>query len=236
MIKFALSIPLCALVVGCSSLFNPVGQTKYECNRKEDPNSPHCHSFQAVETSTNGDLPKSRYGQQFDLGEYDKLTGIAPITPAPPAAASAASATEAGMSASSSAPQSTDKPKKRPLLPHEHTTEPLKGQPVRVGPIIMRTLVSRYVDDGDRLHESSVVFREVSGNRWQGFAPTGTSSKTEFTPSKPLYPHIPTPAAVAASGQSAATTPPNQKPSGNRNDFPQPGAAPTETSGGPLPD
>ena len=58
-----IAISLCAVPVlsGCPAAFNPIGSNSYDCNRKQDPSSIYCHSFKAVEASTNGELPPSRF-------------------------------------------------------------------------------------------------------------------------------------------------------------------------------
>jgi conjugal transfer pilus assembly protein TraV len=66
------------VLTGCSSAFNPMGSNSYDCNRKQDPSSPFCHSFKAVEASTNGELPDSRFDTELKFSDYDKATDIAP--------------------------------------------------------------------------------------------------------------------------------------------------------------
>jgi len=45
-----------AMLAGCS--FNPIGESKFDCNRKENP-SEYCRSFKALERSTNGPFRKA---------------------------------------------------------------------------------------------------------------------------------------------------------------------------------
>jgi hypothetical protein len=64
---------------GCSNAFNPIGTNTYDCNRKQDPSSIYCHSFRAVEASTHGELPDSRFDRELKFSQYDKATEIAPV-------------------------------------------------------------------------------------------------------------------------------------------------------------
>ena len=77
--KMAVIASALASLGGCASMFNPIGDNKYDCNRKENPDSPYCHSFRSVERATSNDIPDSRYDQSMSIAEIDKLTGIAPV-------------------------------------------------------------------------------------------------------------------------------------------------------------
>jgi len=140
-----------AMLAGCS--FNPVGESKFDCNRKENP-SEYCRSFKALEKSTNGPLPESRFDKEFKMSDYDRATGIAPDTPVQtPGAAVAAG-----------------------VLPHQRpnaSNELVAGMPLRRAPVVQRVYIKRFVDENDSLQEDVVVYREVKGPRWAGFDGAG---------------------------------------------------------------
>jgi conjugal transfer pilus assembly protein TraV len=153
-----------SLLAACS--FNPVGESKFDCNRKENP-SEYCRSFKALEKSTNGPLPESRFDKEFKMSDYDRATGIAPDSPdrmpAPGAAAGAR------------------------LLPHQQLNalgSPVAGMPVRKAPVVQRVLIKRFVDENDNLQDDVVVYREVRGSRWSGFESAGPENHAPGA-----YPH-----------------------------------------------
>lgn len=155
-----------AMLAGCS--FNPIGESKFDCNRKENP-SEYCRSFKALERSTNGPLPESRFDKEFKMSDYDRATGIAPDAKVAATGSSAA----AGMGAG--------------LLPHQRLNaggELVAGMPVRKAPVVQRVYIKRFVDENDSLQEEAVVYREVKGARWAGF--DGTAQETQMPGA---YPH-----------------------------------------------
>ncbi|NHR07801.1 TraV family lipoprotein [Chromobacterium haemolyticum] len=154
-------------LTGCSSMFTPMGDDKWDCNRKQDPNSPHCRSFKAVESGTSGPLPASRFDREFNLSEVDALNKIAPE---PSRNKNIAAQVNLG------------------ALPHQRITAPsIAGLPVREGPVIQRTLIKRWVDENDTLNEGSVVYREIRGNKWAGFTAVNRSQDGGINPN--VYPH-----------------------------------------------
>ena len=58
-----------ATVSGCS--FAPIGENRFDCNRKDNPNA-YCRSIKALERSTQGELPETRYEKQFNMQDYDR--------------------------------------------------------------------------------------------------------------------------------------------------------------------
>jgi hypothetical protein len=141
---------LAAALTGCS--FNPIGESKFDCNRKENP-SEFCRSFKALVKSTDGPLPESRFDKEFRMSDYDRATGIAP-DPAAAAAAGGAGAADSGR------------------LPHQRMNpigDPMAGMPVRKAPVVQRVFIKRFVDENDSLQDDVVVYREVKGARWSGF-------------------------------------------------------------------
>ncbi|WP_371765571.1 TraV family lipoprotein [Massilia sp.] len=151
-----------ALLAGCS--FNPVGESNFDCNRKENP-SEYCRSFKALEKSTNGPLPESRFDKEFKMSDYDRATGIAPD--------SQAHASDPRLGAG--------------VLPHQQmnaNTEPVAGMPLRRSPVVQRVFIKRFVDENDSLQDDVVVYREVKGAHWVGFHSAGQDAQMPGA-----YPH-----------------------------------------------
>lgn len=213
-----LAMPACVvlLLAGCSSAFNPIGSNTYDCNRKQDPTSIFCHSFRAVEASTNGPLPDSRFDTELKFSQYDKATDIAP--PARPDIARPPLLTGSGEpirlgSGGMASPGSA-----------ASDTVPPADLPVRAGPVIQRTWIKRFVDDNDMLTSNLTVFKEVVPSRWTGFDGGNPAGAV-----RGAYPHLVADPAAMASGvaAAAATLPQPAPPPLSNNDFIQPG--------GPLP-
>jgi conjugal transfer pilus assembly protein TraV len=151
--KFAPLVALALLTAGCS--FNPVGESTFDCNRKENP-SEYCRSFKALEKSTDGTLPESRFDKEFRMSDYDRANGLAPDAPAESKAAN---------QPSGNAPLAL-------LLPHNRTgqsTDLVPGAPVRRAPVIQRVLIKQFVDENDMLQGDVVVYKEVQASKWTGF-------------------------------------------------------------------
>jgi hypothetical protein len=141
-------VAITASLAGCS--FNPLGESTFECNRKENP-SEYCRSFKALERSTNGPLPESRFDKEFRMSDYDRATGIAPVNAKGNPAAGMANAAR---------------------LPHQRfdpAREPVEGMPLRKAAVVQRVFIKRFVDENDSLQDDVVVYREVKGPRWAGF-------------------------------------------------------------------
>jgi hypothetical protein len=190
---------LVLVLQGCASQMNPVGETKFDCNRRQDSKSVYCRSFKAVEASTSGEIPPSRYDKEYKQSEFDRMTGIAPDDDG------------------SSTPSQSNKASKPALLPHQFRQEaPLVGAPVREGPVIQRVWIKRFVDGRDLLTENTVVYKEIRGTRWAGF----DEGQNALTLNPKAYPHKPTePQPItAANGQ---TNSPDSRQSGAP-DFSQP--------------
>ena len=155
---------------GCASVLTPLGSNTYDCNRKENPASPYCHSFKSVEGSTAGEIPQSRFDETMRLSDLDRMTGIAPpegnrpgVTPAAPGGAA-----------------NSAKPLARPV--------PLEGLPVREGPVVQRVWIKRFVDDNDLLVSDTMVYKEIIPSHWQGFPHIEGDSSARGGSS---YPHRP---------------------------------------------
>ena len=204
---------------GCTNLFTPLGDNQYDCNRKENPDSPYCHSFKSVEAATTGPVPDSRYDQVMKLAEQDKLTGIAPVR--------VATANEPGDPAShhdkgNDSGNGTSHQEVR--LPHQAentaSTAALDGLPVRTGPVVQRIWIKRFVDGSDLLTSDTTVYKEIIPTHWAGFpAPQDAQSPSvggTLVPHKPQAAPLPQKIPAAASAESAVTQLP-------RNEFRQPG-------------
>ncbi len=198
------------LLQGCASQMNPVGEAKFDCNRKQDSKSPYCRSFKSVDASTSGDLPQSRFDKEFNIGEFDRLTGISPDeTPG-----------EKDKASKSAAPKVV-------VLPHQVRLEPaLAGAPVREGPVVQRVWVKRFVDGSDLLTENTVVYKEIKGTRWAGFDAPGSSAYQD----QKVYPRRPADQQQSAPPQSQqqpgapVEQQPRPAPTQSNSEFNQPGA------------
>ena len=161
------SLALCAaagLLLACASVLTPLGDNHYDCNRKENPQSPYCHSFKAVEESTAGAIPRSRYDETLRLSDLDRLTGIAPASAGTAAAIGSqpGSMRLPGMSGGAALGQGGAPTSAPPSL---------EGMPVRLGPVVQRVWVKRFVDGNDLLVGETVIYKEIMPSRWSGFEP-----------------------------------------------------------------
>ncbi len=200
-----IAVMLLATLAGCAAQMNPIGEAKFDCNRRQDAKSPYCRSFKSVDAATTPELPESRFDKNFSISELDKLNGIAP---------------------DSSSPAEADKrgPAVATLLPHQRRSEPeLTGAPVREGPVIQRVWIKRFVDGRDVLTENTVVYKEIKPTRWAGFD-TKTISISD-TKNYPRRPAEQTPASFQNQA-SQAQTPPAQRPP----EFSQPNSSSSDAS------
>jgi conjugal transfer pilus assembly protein TraV len=203
----SLKISTAALIVatfaGCS--FNPIGESTFDCNRKEHP-SEYCRSFKALEKSTNGPLPESRFDKEFKMSDYDRANGIAPDSETDTRARD-------------------DKPRALAVLPHQRITpvgEPIAGMPVRKAPVVQRVFIKRFVDENDNLQDDVVVYREVKSARWTGFEANG---ETAHAPS--AYPH--------RAKENYAVAANNDEPSPQQPNLAQPGSDTDGAAGSAIP-
>ena len=188
---------IASVLTGCS--FAPIGENTFECNRKSNP-SAYCRSFKALEKSTNGDLPESRFDIEFKMSDYDKATGIAPTDQEQGAVAGVT-------------------PVAGGALPHNASKQGgrldglkgVEGMPVRRTPVVQRTWIKSFVDDNDMLQGSTRVFKEVQGATWSGFESAGKNGGA----GRPVKPHR----AQATTNSAPA---PSDRP--EQTDFSQPSA------------
>lgn len=152
-ITTAAAIAVLATLSACS--FNPIGESTFDCNRKENP-SEYCRSFKALERSTNGVLPESRFDKEFRMSDYDRANGLAPD----------------GVQEKSSV-RSEQLPSLA-ALPHNRgnaqQSELVSGAPVRRAPVIQRTWIKQFVDENDMVQGEQKVYKEVESSRWTGFS------------------------------------------------------------------
>lgn len=151
---------LAILLSGCAAQMNPIGEAKFDCNRRQDSRSPHCRSFKSVDASTSGELPNSRFDKEFKVSDLDRLYGINPDEAADQEPKKGAAVSH--------------------VLPHQKRNEaPLAGSPVREGPVIQRVWIKRFVDGRDLLTENTVVYKEIKGSKWAGFDARGVDMSVD---------------------------------------------------------
>lgn len=154
----------------CASVMNPIGEAKFDCNRKQDAKSPYCRSFKSVEASTAGAIPPSRFDKEFRMSDLDRAIGIAPDE-------------ERGTKLDK---DNNKLPDQQILLPHQtHPESSLVGAPVREAAVIQRVWIKRFVDGRDLLTENTIVYKEIRGTRWVGF----DGPKSNIAAQIRAYPH-----------------------------------------------
>ena len=163
------------LVEGCS--FAPVGENKFDCNRKDSPNE-YCRSIKAIERSTQGELPETRYEKEFDMHDYDRAYQLdSKGSPALKQQTQGGKRIEVERSLSNAAQNKN--PVEFPLgYPLGYPMGPLPlldGAPVRIPPIIQRIYIKSYVDADDVLIQDQIIYKEIAHSKWTGFE-TGLES------------------------------------------------------------
>lgn len=208
LLRLPILMASCLTLAGCANWFTPMGENNYDCNRKENPDSPYCHSFKAVDDATTEPIPDSRYDQRASVAEADKLNGIAPkkkkgaSKDASPQSLPSVSLNDSGSIYS---------------LP--------EGSPVRAGPIVQRVWIKSYADKNDMLTGDVVVYKEIVPPHWSGHGAANTAPSTgaDGWPTG-TYPHYPVPQAPVSATLSQPQSAASQQDSQLR--FTQPG---TET-------
>ena len=189
-----------ASLTGCTSILTPLGDEYYDCNRKENPASPYCHSFRSVANGTNTPIPDSRYDSAVRISDVDRLTGIAPP------AADARRPVEPGAATSETVQQQL-----RPIRPALAQSQqlasgvPAEATPVRVAPLVQRTWIKRHVEQGDRLVGSTYLYKEVTRSHWQGFVESDAGAEPSRENTKPHLPEDDFPTVRAATGTVSKT-------------------------------
>lgn len=185
-ITTAAAIAAVAALSACS--FNPIGESTFDCNRKENP-SEYCRSFKALERSTNGVLPESRFDKEFRMSDYDRANGLAPDGPQ-----------EKSVSRVEQSPSIA-------ALPHNRgaaqQAELIAGAPVRRAPVIQRTWIKQFVDENDMVQGEQKVYKEVAASRWTGFSASRGPVAAGGAGALP-YPHKVQDSPVAAAADAGA--------------------------------
>ncbi len=199
--RFVLMTCILASAGGCATLFNPVGENKYDCNRKENPDSPYCHSFRSVEQATSNDVPASRYDEKMSIAEIDKLTGIAPLNKqSGPSSSPLPAAYDLHETLGLTAVQRVGVPVSlttttalTPNILSEQDTNPAlpAGTPVRIGPVVQRVWIKSFNDRNDMLTSDQVVYKEVVPTHWAGQASILTTQEITSGGLPGTYPHKP---------------------------------------------
>jgi type IV conjugative transfer system lipoprotein TraV len=178
---------------GCSSFFTPVGENKFDCNRRQGGNSEFCRSFKAMNKSTDAPLPESRFDKDLSMSEFDRATGIAPDSPASPKSSNPSNSINLTGASKTMQAGTTSKPvvqeSKVPLVISERSASqnsPI-GRPIRVAPVVQRTWIKPFVS-GQDMHGAVLVYREIIPSRWLGFEDS-TNSKIKSGASG-SYPHF----------------------------------------------
>jgi len=163
-IKLLITATATTLISACS--FAPIGNNSFECNRKDSP-AAYCKSFKAVERSTNGTLPETKFEKPFDMNDYDAAFDL-------------------------NVKADKDNKKDKALsqvLPHNMGVPSqafVDGGPVRQAPVIQRMYIKKFVDENDVLHQDQIVYKEVKGSKWAGF---DSGSAANNLNGGVLYPH-----------------------------------------------
>jgi conjugal transfer pilus assembly protein TraV len=210
-LSVSITLGIAIATAGCSSVLTPLGENHYDCNRKENPDSLYCHSFRSVESATAGAIPDSRYDEQLNISEHDKLTGIAPT--------SAGKAGQKDTSDSSLSSTHND----NAIVPHQLGGTHLDGLPVREGPVVQRVWIKRFVDSQDLLTSDTYVYKEVVPTHWSGFD-VNYQQQGSFSG---IYPHKP--AAPVAGKLLTAQKSNSDLKAPAHNDFIQPGPKQSES-------
>lgn len=103
-------------------------------------------------------------------------------------------------------------------LPHQMgDMQSLDGVPVRVGPVVQRVWIKRFVDGNDLITSNVVVYKEVIPNHWAGFKP----NESQYGVAAGAFPHK-----AVETKLSAPVLNQDSKQEQNNN-FNQPGSATT---------
>ena len=219
--QFALMVGILATLSGCADWFTPIGENKYDCNRRENPDSPFCHSFSSVEKATSNDVPETRYDEKMSIAETDKLTGIAPVN----------KTENNGKTSNNSLLSGTQQPIGSPTV-QISSTALAPGTPVRVGPIVQRIWIKSFDDNNDMLISDQIVYKEVVPTHWAGQSSPIQSTQGSTSGGLPgAYPHMPVAPPATTRSQSPA-----QSEKIDNTSFNQPGTEVPASETAPLPD
>ena len=166
LIRVAFSCVLLISIAGCS--FTPIGENKFDCNRKDSPNE-YCRSIKAIDRSTQGELPETRYEKEFDMRDYDRAYELD----------SKKSKDDRGTfnNPKDLTTNMTNAVRLRPQVVSNtfklgYPMGPLpilEGAPIRVAPVIQRIYIKSYVDADDKLIQDQIIYKEIAHSKWTGF-------------------------------------------------------------------
>ena len=154
-------IVVALLTYGCS--FAPIGENKFDYNRKDSPNE-YCRSIKAIERSTQGELPETRFEKEFDMHDYDRAYSLDAKDPRDSKSHNA-NASNAGKPSKVSETTNHNNPLGYPMGKSILTDE----APIRVAPVIQRVYIKSYVDADDILIQDQIIYKEIAHSKWTGF-------------------------------------------------------------------
>ena len=225
------ALVLALALTGCARVLTPIGEERYDCNRKEDPSSPYCHSFRGVEEGTAGPMPDSRFDRQLQVATHDRLQGIAPVNAAPPAGAQTPAPVAPTPPPVARATDQSGGTAVAATLTGLTPANALEGLPVRQGPLIQRVWVKRFADGNDLLVSDTTIYKEIMPTRWLGVVDTGSPpGQRGVGAAAQAYPHRP-PAPTGNTRSASAANPVN--PAGAANAT-QPSATPVSSAAQPY--
>jgi hypothetical protein len=172
------TISLAWILGGCS--FAPVGENRFDCNRKDSPNE-YCKSIKAVERSTRGDLPETRYEKEFDMQDYDRAYELDvvksnkvimdddPLSKLARSKQSPAQPAGVRVVNYSASVQTQDRGAQRPdrdLSAQGMSEAYVQSLPIRQAPVVQRVYIKSYVDADDMLVQDQIIYKEITRSRW----------------------------------------------------------------------
>lgn len=214
-----------SLLGGCARMLTPQGDDKYDCNRKENPNSPYCHSFKAIDQATRNPLPVTRYDAVTNMNTVDQYTGVAPSSGATPPPNGTEKQGDPSKFPGRGTPMFYSTIQQSNGSVSEYAQRlPRDGAPIREVAPIQRVWVKKHRDSSDRLIGTTVVYAELGSNHWAGFDAVPGSRVNGASTGKQVFPHItPTPGVI-----SKLMPAPQQGAGQTKNEFQQPGVTQAE--------
>ncbi len=158
-----IAIVVMSMLNGCStSVFNPIGEDNFDCNRKSGTNPDWCHSVKSAIKSTDGNIPETDFDKTFSMEQFYREQGYV-------------------RGKSGDNPSQTSE---RGLLPHQvMRSAPVQGAPVREAPVVMQIYIKPFVNDDDVLVQGQTVYKEVVPSKWKGYAAVDKNKDSK------AYPH-----------------------------------------------
>lgn len=189
---------------GCTSIFNPIGEDNFDCNRKSGVNPDWCHSVKSAIKSTDGHIPDTDFDRTFNMEEFYRQQGY--------------------MKSGDKKSDSSSSEKIQTTLPHQVARSlPVIDGPVREAPVVMQIYIKPFVNDDDVLVQGQTVFKEVVPSKWRGFAAIRKDRDSG------AYPHY----AENTVTRTSSPQPNPAKPFAGSTEFVQPGSASLNQSAKP---